>query len=207
MPITEPTVFETGALSLSATPPRVLVRMVGLEPTRPCGHYALNVARLPIPPHPHDVHAPQVCGPARLTAYPSASRSTCRVQSRATGVARACFGGLLLPHTDCRGCAEPHSPCGGTCSTGWARFFVAPASSLSSEGQAARLSKLALIESVRGVTPDARIVTGDDLRHAGPSTELFVCLRSASRLARYQPGLGWVPFFAPLSFTESCTRH
>lgn len=30
-----------------------MVRVVGLEPTRPCGHQILSLARLPIPPHPH----------------------------------------------------------------------------------------------------------------------------------------------------------
>ena len=28
----------------------VMVPKVGFEPTRPCDHYALNVARLPVPP-------------------------------------------------------------------------------------------------------------------------------------------------------------
>lgn len=30
-----------------------LVRMTGLEPAQPCDHKILNLARLPIPPHPH----------------------------------------------------------------------------------------------------------------------------------------------------------
>src|ERR1035437_3697892 len=30
-----------------------LVRMIGLEPTLPCGNWNLNPARLPISPHPH----------------------------------------------------------------------------------------------------------------------------------------------------------
>ncbi len=28
-----------------------LVPVAGFEPARPCGHYALNVARLPVSPH------------------------------------------------------------------------------------------------------------------------------------------------------------
>src|ERR1022692_1012525 len=31
----------------------LLVRMIGLEPTLPCGNWNLNPARLPISPHPH----------------------------------------------------------------------------------------------------------------------------------------------------------
>ena len=34
-------------------PAGLVVPKEGLEPTRPCGHYALNVARLPIPPLRH----------------------------------------------------------------------------------------------------------------------------------------------------------
>ena len=30
-----------------------VVRMTGLEPAQPCDHKILNLARLPIPPHPH----------------------------------------------------------------------------------------------------------------------------------------------------------
>ena len=30
-----------------------MVAMVGIEPTRPRGHWILNPARLPIPPHRH----------------------------------------------------------------------------------------------------------------------------------------------------------
>ena len=30
-----------------------MVRKVGLEPTRPCGHKLLRLTRLPIPPLPH----------------------------------------------------------------------------------------------------------------------------------------------------------
>ena len=30
-----------------------MVRMTGLEPAQPCDHKILNLARLPIPPHPH----------------------------------------------------------------------------------------------------------------------------------------------------------
>ena len=32
-----------------------LVRTRGLEPPQPCGHYDLNVARLPIPPCPREI--------------------------------------------------------------------------------------------------------------------------------------------------------
>ena len=31
------------------------LRMTGLEPAHPCGHKDLNLARLPIPPHPHNI--------------------------------------------------------------------------------------------------------------------------------------------------------
>ena len=31
----------------------LVVRMTGLEPAQPCDHKILNLARLPIPPHPH----------------------------------------------------------------------------------------------------------------------------------------------------------
>src|SRR6266853_107105 len=31
----------------------LLVRMIGLEPTLPCGNWNLNPARLPVSPHPH----------------------------------------------------------------------------------------------------------------------------------------------------------
>lgn len=31
----------------------LLVPVEGFEPTRPDGHYVLNVARLPVPPHRH----------------------------------------------------------------------------------------------------------------------------------------------------------
>lgn len=30
-----------------------MVPMEGVEPTRPCGHQILSLARLPIPPHRH----------------------------------------------------------------------------------------------------------------------------------------------------------
>ena len=33
--------------------PHTLVRVAGLEPVRSCPHKNLNLARLPIPPHPH----------------------------------------------------------------------------------------------------------------------------------------------------------
>jgi hypothetical protein len=33
----------------------LLVRERGLEPPRPCGHYDLNVARLPVPPLAHNI--------------------------------------------------------------------------------------------------------------------------------------------------------
>lgn len=36
--------------------PGLLMPKVGFEPTRPYGHYALNVARLPIPPLRRDVY-------------------------------------------------------------------------------------------------------------------------------------------------------
>src|SRR5215813_1981926 len=32
---------------------KVIVGMVGIEPTRPCGHRFLRPARLPVPPRPH----------------------------------------------------------------------------------------------------------------------------------------------------------
>ena len=35
-----------------APPAQNQVRLRGLEPPRPCGHKNLNLARLPIPPHP-----------------------------------------------------------------------------------------------------------------------------------------------------------
>ena len=34
-------------------PRKLLVRMIGLEPTLPRGNWNLNPARLPISPHPH----------------------------------------------------------------------------------------------------------------------------------------------------------
>jgi hypothetical protein len=34
---------------------KLLVRMIGLEPTLPRGNWNLNPARLPVSPHPHDV--------------------------------------------------------------------------------------------------------------------------------------------------------
>lgn len=34
-----------------------MVRVKGLEPSRSCPHKNLNLARLPIPPHPHIVFA------------------------------------------------------------------------------------------------------------------------------------------------------
>ena len=33
----------------------ILVRLRGLEPPRDCSHTALNRARLPIPPQPHNI--------------------------------------------------------------------------------------------------------------------------------------------------------
>lgn len=37
----------------SSVPPQVMVRIVGLEPTRPNGHLLLRQGCLPIPPYPH----------------------------------------------------------------------------------------------------------------------------------------------------------
>ena len=36
---------------------RKMVPMEGVEPTRPCGHQILSLARLPIPPHRHSKSA------------------------------------------------------------------------------------------------------------------------------------------------------
>ena len=136
--------------------------------------------------HPHDL---------RLSLRQTGPLVACSI--RPTGVARVTFG---EPPTPClplaARSAEPRLPCGGACSTGWAKVLCRPFV-LSCIGQGAgvfpdALSRLALIEFVRGVTPAARIVSSDDVLHvtlANPQGPLC-CLALASHLARYQPGLG-----------------
>src|SRR4051794_32408448 len=45
-----------------------MVRMIGLEPTLPCGNWNLNPARLPISPHPRALRAIIAC-PTLKTGY------------------------------------------------------------------------------------------------------------------------------------------
>ena len=49
----EPTKKVARLLPYRSATSTYLVPMVGVEPTRPCGHWILSPARLPIPPHRH----------------------------------------------------------------------------------------------------------------------------------------------------------
>ena len=51
----------------------IMVRKGGLEPPRPCGHWTLNPARLPIPPLPH-----RSCSGGPGTRYYSARHARCQ---------------------------------------------------------------------------------------------------------------------------------
>src|ERR1035438_7037346 len=58
------------ALPVSVSPRllKQLVRMIGLEPTLPCGNWNLNPARLPISPHPHVFWNYNVASPSGATS-------------------------------------------------------------------------------------------------------------------------------------------